>query len=595
MARIPEYTRTVTKGRAIPRLVDEGAINRAGQGARAVAKGADIVGQMFEAHAVAQETTALNEASVSQRKDILIATEEARKQNADNPFGFAERLAPELEKINEKYAQTLPTRRSKQAFLESSKKQNEQYFEQNFRWENQRSAQVYAERTEEAAQTINDTAFLAGQQGASLDEILNDVDATTVSIGTYQPSADVLRKSNEKMREGAIISHLRGRAMTDPMGAYQMLDSGAYDKDLGAEKSAKFKQDMAKQVIQGAEPEVAKRMLESGVFNDSFSAADKRSMMRTTDRRIKVNGVKNQSIELSKSAELLISAGSNDVTMADIEADPLMSDEDKSTAKALLMGDDDMIEKVKYAPEALGIDIRATSEPQVYDEIRKIADRFGRSEKTPEDSAKALSDLNLVKLTAASARQYNANNRGKGLNKSAFKAINKEIAASSEAFYANIKNEKTGFLRGLYDVSGYDIMFDEVNALSSDAETRAELLGYANEVAENMGVDLHGDRKTIGKWEREIKPVVAELKRLKRKTLGLSMDDPNTDIVATGGKVALIPMDKSRPAAKAERSVSPKKVNPRGAESADQARKRLLAAGIPEAKIDQYIAAKGLK
>ena len=238
MATIPEYTRGIIRQRQTPDAFNLGAIQDAGALMRGVAGVADYGAQIAIAHERANEATAVNDAIIAKQKDDLEYLDKVRKQNENNPFGFAKRLEPEMAKRDEERAKALPSERARKAYQETAKRLNLGIYEENFNWENTRKTQIYANRVQNSLDNINLLALRAGREGRPIEDVFKEVDATTAAAGGVL-STDKLMQINQSGRSDAAAFWIDGIVNTNPYEAQKILDSGKYDGALGAARLAR--------------------------------------------------------------------------------------------------------------------------------------------------------------------------------------------------------------------------------------------------------------------------------------------------------------------------------------------------------------------
>jgi hypothetical protein len=237
MATIPEYTRGIIRQRQTPDAFNLGAIQDAGSVMRGVSTAADFGAQIAIAHERANEATAVNDAIIAKQKEDLEYLDTVRKQNENNPFGFAKRIEPEMEKRDAERAKALPSERARKAYLETSKRLNLGIYEGNFNWENTRKTQIYAGRVQNSLDNINLLALRAGREGRPIEDVFKDVDATTAAAGGVL-STDKLMQINQSGRSDAAAFWIDGMVGQNPYQAKDALDSGKYDTALGASRLA---------------------------------------------------------------------------------------------------------------------------------------------------------------------------------------------------------------------------------------------------------------------------------------------------------------------------------------------------------------------
>ena len=185
MPTIERYTKGIVKDRAVADLVNPQAINTAGSGFRAAAgvlsTGAGVVDKFVEA----QETTAVNEAIIKNKKQKMEFLEAKRQENISNPVDFHKRIEPELQKIDADMEAALPTGRAKAAFKERMAQVNLAAYEDNFQWARSRQVEMFAESVESSALDLGNMAVIRGRNGQNIDDLVNDALATTVAGSTF--------------------------------------------------------------------------------------------------------------------------------------------------------------------------------------------------------------------------------------------------------------------------------------------------------------------------------------------------------------------------------------------------------------------------
>lgn len=234
MPTIERYTKGIVKDRAVADLVNPQAINTAGSGFRAAAgvlsAGAGVVDKFVEA----QETTAVNEAIIKNKKQKMEFLEAKRQENISNPVDFHKRIEPELQKIDADMEAALPTGRAKAAFKERMAQVNLAAYEDNFQWARSRQVEMFAESVDTAAQELGVMAYRRGEQGGSIDDLIKDAQATAVAGGTLvapEKVADISRRT----RQTVIENYINATAERNPYEAQKLLASGKYDDVIDAQ------------------------------------------------------------------------------------------------------------------------------------------------------------------------------------------------------------------------------------------------------------------------------------------------------------------------------------------------------------------------
>lgn len=233
--QMSRYTQTVLKQRSTPRLDNPNAIQQAVAPFEAAANISGVVADYAFREKAALDTVKLNDTVLSYQKDIIDASDKLRQQHAGNPEGFADMFETESAKIQDVYLKQLGGGKLKQQFRTTAKELNLRNYERNLSWQRERSVSMMAETLENSAQTNEALAYRYGQDGGSLEELLNNADASTVAAATLmdpEKVADV----NETMRRGTVNNYLQGLLASGRTGdAKKILDSKKYDSLLGGD------------------------------------------------------------------------------------------------------------------------------------------------------------------------------------------------------------------------------------------------------------------------------------------------------------------------------------------------------------------------
>lgn len=529
MAKIEQYTRLLTVARDVPTLTDPNAISNAGALARGGAKLADFAADRFDAHEKANEATALNEASISFQKDRIIKTSEARKSRESNPFGFAKQMEADNIKLAGEYGNTLSSERAKKAWRETVAQQNLQYFKSDFTWEQQKAVDVYAARTEKAANDLKEMAYIAGRNGESPDGIMKNIGATVVSVSTYQPNKDMLSEVNKKMTANASMGYLRGFSKADPVKAFEYINSGALDKKLGAEKSDKLKSAMAKEALQALAAEdidSARKFLET---NKMFSPKEKAKFKVALDKELESQNTQKATASAVSTSDALIGA-INGGTAAGVMGDDTISDDQKKMIVGLMSGDPQVVAEAAGISEAASDGYEGVNLYSMVSEIDAVQAEFESGKQSNATINKSVQQLNTLAQVATMAHAFNKGNRGEGLTKAEYQSVIKKVKSLQETLYDGADKKAPAF----FQRHAFDEIFKEVDHLGSSKEERARLLGEALSIAERQGIDVF-DRKGDDEAAK-IKPVMDELTARRKHAPGIRSSAPKTNIVIKDGE-----------------------------------------------------------
>jgi hypothetical protein len=236
MATIPEYSKGVIKQRQVAQTADPNAIQDAGATAFGVAKLADVGYELAQKHKEANDTTWMNAAVIENKRKKIELEAQYKEQRKSNPFGFAKEFDKEMAKIDDEYIKAAPSKEAALVFKDTTAKMNLSQYESNLLWENSAKVSLYADRVDKSVDNMKMLAFRAGKEGRPIDDILKDVDATTVSLSTLQPDKAQLSESNQKMKRDVVYNYMSAFASADPEAAKAELDSKKYDTVLGADK-----------------------------------------------------------------------------------------------------------------------------------------------------------------------------------------------------------------------------------------------------------------------------------------------------------------------------------------------------------------------
>jgi hypothetical protein len=234
MPRIPQYTTTVIRDRAVADTFNPQAIQYAGGlagGAAELLQGASRMAMQYQR---ADEQTALNEAVISKQRQDMDFMDQVQKERIANPDNAAVDLEKQLKERDKELADKLPTPRAKRVFMDTAARINVQEYGQMKNWENTRKTQIYASRIEKSIEDNNILMLRAGREGLPIDDYLNNIDATTVAAsGIFAP--EKLQQINQSGRATGLSYYLQGVAEKNPAEAKRLLESKEFDDDLGAD------------------------------------------------------------------------------------------------------------------------------------------------------------------------------------------------------------------------------------------------------------------------------------------------------------------------------------------------------------------------
>jgi hypothetical protein len=552
MAKIPQYTQTVIRERATPRLYDYNAVSNSLQKGALFRNALGITSDVLNKYVEAEETTALNNVSIAQKKALMQYSEQAINQNIDNPSGFADRASEEIKAISKTFEEQLPTNRAKREFRQSSAKTELEMYASNFRWQNKRQVEIFAERTEEAATNIADVAYMAGKQGKSFDDIIRDVDATVVSVGTFQPNEAILRESQKRMQESASLSYIKGLSISNPGAAVRLIDSGAFSGKISVEKLDTIRRYAGKDAVKrAAKNDIggARGMAKTGLYGDP------KALLGMVDAEEKRQNVTKYTSNVTNSATLMVGAIDGEIDIVDV-INSNIPEEDKKLTLGLLSGDEEALEAVREnLGEKKGFFDQNTSYA-LADKFKAAKQRFAASEQNDEDALQYANSINQIKNTASLAYGYKVDGRSKGLNKTEYKDILKKIAAESSSVYDTFENNNPWYSGS---TTAFDHVLDGIENLSDDPATRASLLGYASAVAQQNGVDMSARPKNLSvdslkETRRVADQIIKEVSRHRRTELGLPEDAPETEKALINGQKQRVGV--ASPNTKPDRAVS---------------------------------------
>jgi hypothetical protein len=228
MATVPNYTKGIVRRREVANQVDPSAIGAAGAVARGVGDLANTGAQIATVIKQKRDTSAVNSAVIERQKNDLQFREELKKENADNPFDYAERVAPLYKERDKAIMESLPSDEARQAYQSTAERLNLQNYEDDLRWQNTRSVEIFANKAEQSIDNLELMAY----RGEPLDEIKRNRQATRVTLeGVLSP--EQLAKFDQKSNESIHTSFIQGKIDANPYEARKILDSQKYDDDLG--------------------------------------------------------------------------------------------------------------------------------------------------------------------------------------------------------------------------------------------------------------------------------------------------------------------------------------------------------------------------
>lgn len=231
MAQIPQYTRGIIRQREVARPFNPQAVENAGLNyGGAFAQVADWADRF----AVAEETTATNDAIIRKQKDDIDFLEAKKTEWQNNPKGFTKAIEADLVKRNQEYEKQLPSERARLAFRNTASRIDLQNYEQAVRWEKTRSVEMLGGMLDNSLGNLQTLAFRYGREGGSFDELRANLDATLVAAENVVSGDKIeeLRQSNLKQ---LTLDYLQGRVEADPKSVLKDLDDRKYDDVLGAD------------------------------------------------------------------------------------------------------------------------------------------------------------------------------------------------------------------------------------------------------------------------------------------------------------------------------------------------------------------------
>ena len=230
MPTIQRYTRTVIQPRAVANTVDAGAIGRAAAPFEAVSTAADFGAQLAIKEKQAHDATQLNESVLNYKKDLIDLDDQLRQENLSTPQGYSELYSQRAEELRTQYEKSMGGA-VKENFSMTAKELNLLQYDNALSWQRAQGAEVMGQRIDNSVEAAKTLAY----RGGNIDELLKDVDATTVAASTFV-SADKLFSVQSTSARGVVSAAIAGlidRGEYDK--AQQILDYGKYDDVLGAD------------------------------------------------------------------------------------------------------------------------------------------------------------------------------------------------------------------------------------------------------------------------------------------------------------------------------------------------------------------------
>lgn len=231
MATIERYTKGIVKDRPVADQTNPRAIEQAGSfatgAAEIAATGAAVLNKFVEA----QETVAVNEAIIKNKKQKMEFLDAKRQEMMSDPVDFHKRIEPDLAKIDAEMEASLPTGRAKKAFKERTQQINLAAYDDNFQWAKSRQVEMFAESVDTSAQELGVMAYRAGERGGSIDDILRDAEATAVA-GSTIVAPEKIEGMSRKIKQTVVENYINAVAERNPHQAKKILASGKYDSVL---------------------------------------------------------------------------------------------------------------------------------------------------------------------------------------------------------------------------------------------------------------------------------------------------------------------------------------------------------------------------
>lgn len=212
----------------IPQLVDAGAISRAGDMGRSIAK----VGQEISQYAIkeqqAQDSTWVNEQIIKSKKYKISKSEELKQQQMTNPTGFADNSDKVFNEFDNTVGQEAPSERAKKLYLEQMSQQNLGYFQSHKNWESSQKVNNFDASVKTSLKDLGDLAYIAGKEGKPIDDLMGDAQNTLVAGSTFY-SDQALEGLSYEMQQEMESKRLDGMIDTNPEKALKELKSGIYN------------------------------------------------------------------------------------------------------------------------------------------------------------------------------------------------------------------------------------------------------------------------------------------------------------------------------------------------------------------------------
>jgi len=234
LPRIERYTRGIVRRRDVPNTVNPSAITDAAAPYNTAANISQFGANKLQEIVVAREKTAVNEASIKSKRLKMERMAEWRKENQETPDDFAKRMEPELKKIDEQLAKSLPTSRSKKAFLEEAASTNFSAYKDNFEWEQTRHVANAANDIESSVRETGNAAYsIAAQEDISMEEKLRQFSEARKDIDkTIEAASSVVGRGNKQIqqvesssRQTMERSFAMGLMESNPEEAIEFLDN----------------------------------------------------------------------------------------------------------------------------------------------------------------------------------------------------------------------------------------------------------------------------------------------------------------------------------------------------------------------------------
>lgn len=444
MATIKRYTQGIVRQRPVANIVDTQALQRAGGAARALGGLSGLGADLINKHIQANETTAVNNAVIQKKKQTLDARISGQQERSNNPFGWAKDFNESITKADEELLKSLPSEAARQAAKDTFANINLQNYEKSLIWENNQATKIYAERTEEAARTLNDLSYQAGVDGGTLDDILRDIDATTASVATYQNDRFVLEQSNKTMTRNAVRSYIQGQMSQ----AVTVEDAKALQEQYGS--------DQIRDLIGNKEADEfveSAKELEKAIVDDMF----KNTTISKYNQFLNQEQV-SQEIVLNEG----LSAVEKKLQLDRMVFDGTISNEYASRAKRLISSQ----EEAEKPDIDLGVKI------QVYDRIASDVTDFVENEK--KFTNESVNFLNQIEMSIGQAIESGE------LEKSDARLLSKTLNSHVRELVEKNKSGGASLAPGIQDPYGKGLQSIE-NAAKSDPDI-LDSLGAKKEI-----------------------------------------------------------------------------------------------------------------